>query len=105
MSLPQNSPALKADSINKPAAPPDQWRRNLRRLVPYAPLIALVLLSILIGLANDRFLTISNWTRIAVTAAPVLVLAIGSTFVIILGSIDLSVEGVMALSTVLISLL
>ncbi len=105
MSLPQNSPALKADAINKPAAPPDQWRRVVRRLVPYAPLIALILLSILIGLVNDRFLTVSNWVRIAVQAAPVLVLALGSTFVIILGSIDLSVEGVMALSTVLISLL
>ena len=41
------------------------------------------------------FLTIGNLVRLLQTAMIPLVLALGATFVILLGSIDLSVEGVL----------
>jgi ribose transport system permease protein len=51
------------------------------------------------------FFEFNNVVRIANSAAIPLVLALGETFVIILGSIDLSVEGVLAVGSVVISLL
>jgi len=54
---------------------------------------------------NPRFFEFNNAIRIANSAAIPLVLALGMTFIIVLGSIDLSVEGVLAIGAVLISLL
>jgi len=107
MSLPQNTvPAtVELNPSGNASLRGEQWRRILRRLGPYASLIALISISIFIGLREPRFFQTSNWVRISVQSASVLVLALGSTFVIILGSIDLSVEGLLALSSVIISLL
>src|SRR6202030_532221 len=80
-------------------------KRSLSRLKPYAPFFALIALSIVIGALNPRFFEFSNLIRVANSAAIPLVLALGMTFVIVLGSIDLSVEGVLAIGAVLISLL
>jgi ribose transport system permease protein len=80
-------------------------KRSLHRLKPYAPFFALVVLSLLIGAMNPRFFEFNNAIRIANSAAIPLVLALGMTFIIVLGSIDLSVEGVLAIGAVLISLL
>jgi ribose transport system permease protein len=80
-------------------------KRSLRRLKPYAPFFALIALSLLIGAMNPRFFDFNNLIRIANSAAIPLVLALGMTFIIVLGSIDLSVEGVLAIGAVLISLL
>ena len=80
-------------------------KRSLSRLKPYAPFLALIALSLLIGAMNPRFFEFNNLIRIANSAAIPLVLALGMTFVIVLGSIDLSVEGVLAIGAVLISLL
>jgi ribose transport system permease protein len=78
---------------------------SLGRLRPFAPFFALVVLSLLVGALNPRFFEFNNVVRIANSAAIPLVLALGETFVIILGSIDLSVEGVLAVGAVVISLL
>jgi ribose transport system permease protein len=80
-------------------------KRSLGRLKPYAPFFALIALSIVIGALNPRFFEFSNLIRVANSAAIPLVLALGMTFVIVLGSIDLSVEGVLAIGAVLISML
>ena len=80
-------------------------RRSLRRLKPYAPFFALIALSLLVGTLNPRFFEFNNLIRIANSAAIPLVLSLGMTFIIVLGSIDLSVEGVLAIGAVLISLL
>ena len=80
-------------------------RGSLWRLRPFAPFFALVVLSLLVGMLNPRFFEFNNVVRIANSAAIPLVLALGETFVIILGSIDLSVEGVLAVGSVVISLL
>jgi ribose transport system permease protein len=80
-------------------------KRSLRRLKPYAPFFALIALSLVVGALNPRFFEFNNLIRIANSAAIPLVLALGMTFIIVLGSIDLSVEGVLAIGAVLISLL
>ncbi len=80
-------------------------KRSLRRLKPFAPFFALIVLSLMIGALNTRFFEFNNLIRIANSASIPLVLALGMTFIIVLGSIDLSVEGVLAIGAVLISLL
>jgi len=91
---------------SKPAVrEPERAKLRSRRLRPFAPFFALVVLSLLVGMLNPRFFEFNNVVRIANSAAIPLVLALGETFVIILGSIDLSVEGVLAVGSVVISLL
>ena len=80
-------------------------RKSLERIKSLAPLVALLALSLLIGLRNPRFFDFFNFVRIANSAAIPLVLAMGATFVILLGSVDLSVEGVLALGAVVVAIL
>ena len=75
------------------------------RLAAWAPVLVLLLVCAVIAAINPRFLTFGNYVRIAQAAMIPLALGIGETFVILMGSIDLSVEGVVALSVVLTSLL
>ncbi len=60
---------------------------------------------IVFGVLNPRFLSVSNLLGIAENAAILVVLAVGMTFVIPLGGIDLSLEGVMATSSLVVVLL
>jgi ribose transport system permease protein len=91
------------------ASPGGGWTapelRHLRRLRRWVPLLVLAGLCLLIGSQNQRFFGIANLVRIAAAAAIPLVLAAGETFIILLGSIDLSVEGAMAVGAVSLSLL
>jgi ribose transport system permease protein len=80
-------------------------RQSLERIKSLAPLVALIALSLLIGFRNPRFFDFFNFVRIANSAAIPLVLAMGATFVILLGSVDLSVEGVLALGAVVVAIL
>jgi ribose transport system permease protein len=105
MSVPQGTTPAELD-----AAASGPFRRELnslrqagKRLGPYAPLLSLIVLSLLFALLSPRFFSLRNFVGIANEAAPILVLGMGLTFVIILGSIDLSVEGVLALSGVIIA--
>lgn len=78
------------------------WRSRLARWIPFA---VLILLCAIIGTIDSTFLSTGNLVRVLQTAMIPLVLALGATFVILLGSIDLSVEGVLTLSAVILSLL
>jgi ribose transport system permease protein len=101
------SPSADSDApqISSPERRDRNSKRSLSRFKPYAPFFALIALSLLIGAMNPRFFEFNNLIRIANSAAIPLVLALGMTFIIVLGSIDLSVEGVLAIGAVLISLL
>jgi ribose transport system permease protein len=76
----------------------EQWRR-------WAPLAVLLALCILVSLFNANFLSIGNFVRLLNTAAIPVVLCMGMTFIILMGSIDLSLEGIVALTAVTASLL
>jgi ribose transport system permease protein len=84
---------------------PQHTRARRWRLASWAPLIVLFLLCILITAINPNFLTFGNLVRISQSAMIPLVLGIGATFIILMGSIDLSVEGVLTLGAVLTSML
>ncbi len=65
----------------------------------------LVLLCAIITVINPNFLTFGNLVRMSQTAMIPLVLGIGATFIILMGSIDLSVEGILTLGAVILSML
>ena len=76
----------------------DRWRR-------WAPVAVLLGLCLVVGLINPSFFSIGNVVRMLNTAAIPLVVCMGATFIILMGSIDLSVEGVIALCAVVASML
>jgi len=65
----------------------------------WAPLLALIVLCLGFGFAGPGFATLENLWTVADRSAIPLILAVGTTFVILQGSIDLSIEGVMAVSS------
>jgi ribose transport system permease protein len=65
-------------------------RENLQK---WAPLLVLLALVIFFTLVNPNFFSLRNFARLSIAASPPLMVAIGVTFVIIMGSIDLSMEG------------
>jgi ribose transport system permease protein len=87
------------------------------RIVRWAPLLVLVFLALLFPvfellediragkdhayLIDSRFFSIRNAARIAVAATPALMVAVGVTFIILMGSIDLSMEGTVSVSAVI----
>jgi ribose transport system permease protein len=91
---------IKAQLAENPAAGVRHWRA-----ASWAPVVVLVLLCAIITAINPNFLSLGNFQRIAQAAMIPLVLGIGATFIILMGSIDLSVEGVLTLGAVILSLL
>jgi ribose transport system permease protein len=79
-----------------------KWGRL--RIAAWAPAIVLVLLCLIIALINHNFLSFGNFVRISQDAAIPLVLGLGETFIILMGSIDLSVEGILTLAAVILSM-
>ena len=66
--------------------------------------MVLVLLCLIIAAINHNFLTFGNFVRMSQDAAIPLVLGLGETFIILMGSIDLSVEGILTLAAVILSM-
>jgi len=77
-----------------------------RRLAGMAPLLVLVALCILLGILSPSFFSFRNlvW-GVANQAAIPLILAMGATFVILMGSIDLSIEGILCVGAMIVALL
>ena len=82
-----------------PAAPAPRARARLTRLQgglggerlrALAPPLTLVVVVIVMTLGNSSFLSTGNLTTLLVQVSALLVMAIGPTFVILLGSIDIS---------------
>ncbi len=78
-------------------------RGSLVRL--YAPMILLVVMTLGFSLYNGHFFSIKNLVNLLGQMAVPLILATGLSFVLLIGSIDLSIEGVMGFVGSLISLL
>ncbi|MFI3257687.1 MAG: ABC transporter permease, partial [Spirochaetales bacterium] len=78
-------------------------RRDKLRL--YAPLVLLIVLTLTAGIFIDNFFSPKNIINLLYQMSIPLVLATGVTFVLLIGSIDLSVEGVMGFSGAVVSLL
>ena len=69
-------------------------------LIKWAPLIVLLVLVTFFAVMEPRFFSLRNFARIGISSAPALMVAIGVTFVIIMGSIDLSMEGTVSVCAV-----
>ena len=76
-----------------PAANPT-WARYRKILKEWAALLVLILLCLFIGANNPRFF--NRKTDPDCDQHLILLFAIGETFVIMMGSIDSSIEGVVA---------
>lgn len=70
-------------------------------LTRWAPVLVLLTLVILFTAINPTFFSVRNFARIAIASAPALMVAIGVTYIIVMGSIDLSMEGTISLTAVL----
>jgi ribose transport system permease protein len=66
----------------------------------WAPLIVLAVLVIFFSIMNPHFLSLHNFARIGIASAAPLMIALGVTFIIVMGSIDLSMEGAVAVCAV-----
>lgn len=73
---------------------------NFERLKPHLPWLTLVLLLVLVGAANPSFLNPSSLVTLAADVVPLFIMALGMTFVIYIGGIDLSVQQLANLITV-----
>lgn len=71
---------------------------TLKTLMPILVLLALI---VFFTALNPNFLSVRNFARIGIAAAPFFMVAIGVTFIIVMGSIDLSMEGAVSLSAVI----
>lgn len=69
-------------------------------LIKWAPLIVLLVLVLFFAAMEPRFFSLRNFARIGISSAPALMVAVGVTFIIIMGSIDLSMEGTVSVSAV-----
>ena len=80
-----------------PAAPRGQWLSVVARQRELSLVAIMVVLGALVALAAPQFLTIDNFTNVAVLAAITAVAAVGEAIVIITRNVDLSVEAMMGL--------
>ncbi len=94
-----------ASAVAQQERGPDRRARLLRRAVTAGPVLALVVLVVAFSVLSPRFGTVGNAQNVLDQAAILLVLALGVTFVVLLGGIDLSLEGVMATSSLVVVLL
>lgn len=74
-------------------------------LQAWGPAIMLAALFILFSIISPQFLRVPNLLAIMESASIALVLACAMTFIIMMGSIDLSIEGTMATASISLSLL
>jgi ribose transport system permease protein len=75
---------------------------RVRQLAPIVTLLALVGL---IGAVTPEFLSVQTLLILASDTATLFVMAVGVTFVIMLGGIDLSIQSVASLASVLVALM
>jgi len=76
--------------------------QGLQQLLAFGTLIALM---IIFFIASPKFLTITNISSILLSTAVIGILAVGTTFVIITGGIDLSLGTAMTLCSVVVGLM
>jgi ribose transport system permease protein len=84
------------------AALPARFDRDLLR--QWMPVLTLVALALIVGWVTPQFLTAESLLVLAADTATLFILATGVTFVIMLGGIDLSIQSMASLSSVLVAL-
>lgn len=85
-----------AVDVQSESRPSGAWRSKLTGAT--GPLIGLVLLCLFLTFSTDAFLSVRNGLNILDQITVLGIMAVGMTFVILIGGIDLSVGSVLALS-------
>ncbi len=89
------------ESVTTQRAQRGDPREVLRsRVILLAPLIALLALIVLFSILSPVFLTSANMLNLVRQMAVLLVVALGATFVVLIGSIDLSIGSIVTLTGV-----
>jgi len=76
---------------------------TLQRIKPHLPWITLLMLIGLVGMVDPNFLRPTNLLSLAGDIVPLFIMALGLTFAIYIGSIDLSVQSMANMITVIAS--
>jgi len=76
---------------------------TLQRIKPHLPWITLLILIGLVGMVDPNFLRPTNLLSLAGDIVPLFIMALGLTFAIYIGSIDLSVQSMANMVTVIAS--
>lgn len=74
---------------------------SFERIKPHLPWITLVALVAIVGIADWNFLRPQNLISLAADIVPLFIMAMGMTFVIYIGGIDLSAQSVANMTTVI----
>jgi D-xylose transport system permease protein len=100
-------PAPGAPARDTVSAYARRWLTDVRsgELGSLPIVVGLVVIAIVFQIQNDRFLTASNFVNLIVQTAPYAVIAMGVTFALLLGEIDLSIGFVSGVGGVMIALL
>jgi ribose transport system permease protein len=88
-----------------PNATARNWISVAARLRTAAPVLVLIGLVALIGVLRPGFLTLDTLVVVMADTATLFIIAAGVTFVIMLGGIDLSIQAVASLSSVIVAVL
>ena len=81
-------------------------RENQRnRITQIAPIIVLLVIIGIFGILNKDFISGTNFITILAQLSVPLIVSLGVTFVVLMGSIDLSVDGIMGLTAAVVSLM
>ena len=74
---------------------------NLERIKPHFPWLTLVVLTLVVGIMNPDFLSPSALLSLVADIVPLFIMALGMTFAIYIGGIDLSVQQLANMVTVI----
>ena len=91
-----SDPAAAKGGLRSPA--PAMGLAALRRSTLFYPLVGLAVVCLIMVFASDSFLSVNNLSNVGRQVSINALIAVGMTFVILTGGIDLSVGSVMALS-------
>jgi ribose transport system permease protein len=74
---------------------------DMQRIKPHLPWLTLLLLVVVVSIANPAFLSLSSLVALTADVVPLFIMALGMTFAIYIGGIDLSVQQLANLVTVI----
>lgn len=78
---------------------------KLEQFKAHFPWITLIVLTLIVGLINPNFLRPESLLQLVSDVSTLFIMALGISFVIYIGSIDLSVQSIANIATVLVTLL
>ena len=107
VAAPPPAPSSDAPAPNTVGAYAQRWWTDVKsgELGSLPIFVGLIIIAIVFQTQNDRFLTASNFVNLILQTAPYAVIAMGVTFVLLLGEIDLSIGFVSGVGGVLTAIL